>query len=127
VSAFTGLYLSIKKYEERDFAQHAVITPLTPLLDKVSLYRTSLHNPHQTSVTSAPTSLFFPLILLILQRNEFYYPLTLHSSNRYRNSNIQTTHIRSLFSPGAEKYKTQKKSGGQGGSSMDSDTGHSIT
>jgi len=70
-SAFTELYLSNKKYEERGFAQHVIVTPLTPLFDKVSRYSTSLHNPHQTSITSAPTSLFFPLILLILQRNEF--------------------------------------------------------
>jgi len=108
VPAFTEFHLSNKKYEEHGFAQHAIITPLNPLLDKVSLYSTSLHNPHQTSVTSASTSLFFPLILLILQRNEFYHILTLHSSNRYRKSNIRTTHIRSVFSTGTEKYKTQK-------------------
>jgi hypothetical protein len=88
-------------------------SPNPPAGQSFTVQHFTAHSPHQTSVISAPTSLFLPLILWILQRNEFHYVLTLHSSNRYRNSNIRTTHIRSVFSTGAEKYTTQNKCGGR--------------
>ena len=124
VPTISELYLSNKKYKEHDFAQHAMILPLTLSVGQgIAVQHFTAPSTHP-NLTLSPSCFYkyciqstpdfrnkytyiiiFPLILLILQRNEFYYLLTLHSSNRYRNSNIWTTHNKSVFSTGADKYK----------------------